>query len=89
MFVLSQESNFKLTQGIEEAIGKIETKKRQIEELELKMEADSRVMTEQVPCPFLNVVPFSVADPVDFSGSNLTDRIRILSKSLGPDPDPS
>ena len=48
-FLLFQESNFKLTQGIEEAIGKIEIKNRQIEELQLKIESDSRVMSEQVP----------------------------------------
>ena len=59
-FLLFQESNFKLTQGIEEAIGKIEIKNRQIEELQLKIESDSRVMSEQVPVPVHEVFIFEL-----------------------------
>ena len=37
-----KESNFKLTNGIEEAIKKIEQKNQQIDEIHLKIETDSR-----------------------------------------------
>jgi len=47
VFFYFQESNFKLTQGIEEAIGKIQAKNSQLEELQLKIDADSRLMSEQ------------------------------------------
>merc|ERR1719431_304651 len=43
-----KESNFKLTQGMEEAINKIESKNKQIDDLNLKIETDSRLMSEQV-----------------------------------------
>ena len=43
-----KESNFKLTQGIEEAIRKIEEKNKSLEELQLRVESDARVMNEQV-----------------------------------------
>jgi citron Rho-interacting kinase len=43
-----KESNFKLTQGMEEAINKIESKNKQIDNLNLKIDSDSRMMSEQV-----------------------------------------
>ncbi|XP_023331360.1 citron Rho-interacting kinase, partial [Eurytemora carolleeae] len=43
-----KESNFKLTNGIEEAIKKIEQKNQQIDEIHLKIETDSRIMSELV-----------------------------------------
>jgi len=43
-----KESNFKLTQGIEEAIAKIQEKNTKVEDLELRIETEARVMNEQV-----------------------------------------
>ena len=43
-----KESNFKLTQGIEDAIRKIEERDRAAEELQLKMDAESRILAEQM-----------------------------------------
>ena len=42
-----KESNFKLSQGIEEAIEKIKVKNQELEDLKMKMESDSRVSQEK------------------------------------------
>ena len=42
-----KESNFKLSQGIEEAIEKIKVKNQELEDLKMKMESDSRVYQEK------------------------------------------
>ena len=42
-----KESNFKLSQGIEEAIEKIKVKNQELEDIKMKMESDSRVSQEK------------------------------------------
>lgn len=42
-----KESNFKLSQGIEEAIEKITQKNQQVEDLQMKMESQARMSTEK------------------------------------------
>merc|ERR1711892_256299 len=42
-----KESNFKLSQGIEEAIDKITQKNQQVEDLQMKMESETRMSTEK------------------------------------------
>ena len=42
-----KESNFKLSQGIEEAIEKIKTKNQELEDIKLKSESDSRMSQEK------------------------------------------
>jgi len=42
-----KESNFKLSQGIEEAIEKISAKNQQVEELQIKIESEARLATEK------------------------------------------